>query len=412
MTARLLGPYGRGQFAAAQVWPAIVASVALLGMNNSLALRAARFRDRVATLERSAVGLGALSSLVVVALSWFLVPIFLPADNPSLLRLTRFYLIYVPIFVVTSNLMAIDQGSGNFKQFNLARNVLTPVYLILLCWLWVFGMRNVQWFLGALLLANSAVLFVRGLRIKRGEIICSRNNVHLHGLIRDGMPFWITNCILILRENAERLLLMFLLGPATLGLFVVAVTAAGAHLTVTKSLNLVVFSRAAALDESHALRDSARLFRILGLVNFTLGVGMVMVQPFLIPLIFGKAFIGAVPAAMLLVVGQFFQSQGSILQEAMRGQARPFIGLIGVGWGMAIFGSIGYWLASGSGLLGVAIASTCGQAAYCVFMIAAFKIADPGVDLLVRREDGKRLLSMVGEGTSAILARLTAAKAG
>jgi O-antigen/teichoic acid export membrane protein len=306
--------------------------------------------------------------------------------------------------------MAVDQGSGDFKQFNIARNIITPVYLALLCLLWIFGVRKVEWFLGALLAANFAVLLYRFLKIKPGEAVGSMSPVGTGDLIRKGMPFWITNCILIVRENAERLLLMFLMGPAPLGLFVVAFTAASAHLTVTKSLNLVIFSRAAALPKPHALNDAAQVFRIIGLVNFVLGLGMVIVQPIFIPLIFGKAFTGAIAPAMLLVAAQFFQSQGSVLQEALRGQARPFIGLVGVLLGMGIFAVAGYWLAGELGLVGVAIASICGQASYCIFMMIALKHLEPGAHLFIKREDGQRALAMIREIKAALLNRSVAAK--
>jgi O-antigen/teichoic acid export membrane protein len=410
LTARLLGPEGRGQFAAAQVWPSILAAIALLGINNALAIRSAKLSSHVPALERFALRSGIVSAITIAIAGWFILPLLLPSDNPALVPLARLFLIYVPIFVITSNLMAIDQGSGNFKQFNIARNIITPVYLAMLCLLWIFGVRKVEWFLAALLTANLAVLLYRLLKIKYVEEPDAAPPIHLRGLVQSGIPFWITNCVLILRDNAERLLLMFLLGPAPLGLFVVAFTAAGAHLTVTRSLNLVVFSRAAALARPHALKDAAQVFRIMGLINFVLGFGMLIVQPLFIPLIFGNAFTGAVAAAMLLVAAQFFQSQGSILQEALRGQARPFIGLAGALLGMGIFAGVGYWLASELGLVGVAIASICGQAFFCGFMIVAMKRLEPGVHLFITREDGKRLITMLGEIKAALLNRLTAAK--
>jgi hypothetical protein len=57
-----------------------------------------------------------------------------------------------------------------------------------------------------------------------------------------------------------------------------------------------------------------------------------------------------------------------------------------------------------------AIASICGQAFYCGFMIVALKILEPGVDLLIKREDGKRLVTMLSEIKVAFLNTLTVAK--
>jgi O-antigen/teichoic acid export membrane protein len=409
LTARLLGPHGRGQFAAAQIWPSILATIALLGINNALAIRAAKPSNPVPALERFALRSGIVSAIAVAIVGWFTLRLLLPSDNPVLIPLARLFLIYVPIFVLTSNLMAIDQGSGNFKQFNIARNIITPVYLALLCLLWIFGVRKVEWFLAALLVANFAVLLYRLLLIKPGDSV---SPVRMKGLIQSGIPFWITNCVLILRDNAERLLLMFLLGPTSLGLFVVAFTMAGAHMTIAGSLNLVVFSRAAALEKSHALQDAARVFRIMGLVNLVLGFGMVIVQPVIIPLIFGKAFSAAIVPAMLLVAAQLFRSQASVLQEAMRGQARPFIGLVGVLLGMVVFAGIGFWLAHESGIAGVAVASICGQLSYCGFMVFALKRLEPDAQIFIKAEDGTHLIAILRELKSALFNRRIAVKAG
>jgi O-antigen/teichoic acid export membrane protein len=411
LSARLLGPEGRGQFAAAQVWGSVLGMIALLGLNNVFGIHAAKLRDRIAALERAAVMSGILSLAVTIA-GWFVVPLLLPPANPGLIPLARLFLMYIPIFVLTSNLMAIDQGSGNFIQFNIARNVLTPVYLVLLCLLWIFGVRKVEWFLASLLAANFAVLLYRLSRITPCKEHDPPSLVQISELAREGIPFWITNCVLALRENAERLLLIFLLGPAPLGLFVVASTAATAHLTVTKSLNLVIFSRAAALSKSHALKDAAQVFRVMSLVNLICGLGMIAVQPLLIPVIFGNRFANAIPAAALLVVAQFFQSQGSVLHEALRGQARPFIGLAAALVGMAVFCGTGYWLAREWGLVGVAIGSILGQASYCGFLMIILKRLEPQAHLLFGGEDGKRLVTILSETKAIVLNRLTAVKAG
>jgi O-antigen/teichoic acid export membrane protein len=412
LTARLLGPEGRGQFAAAQVWPGIFATIALLGINNALVIHAAKLRNFLPGLERLAVRSSLWFSGAAMALGWFMVPWLLPPNNPELIPLARLYFLYVPIFVLTSNLMAIDQGAGNFKQFNLARNILTPVYLGLLCLLWILGVRKVEWFLSALLAANLAVLLFRFSRIQARPATGSNNPIQLTGLVQNGLPFWVTDCVFVMRENAERLLLMCLLGPTALGLFVVSVTAAGAHLTVTKSLNLVIFSRSAALAKSHALKDAAQVFRIMSLVNLVCSLGMVAVQPLLIPLIFGHKFAPAIPAAALLVAAQFFQSQGSVLHEALRGQSRPFIGLTAALLGMAIFGGSGYWLAGKWGLVGVATGSILGQVAYCGFLMIALKRLEPQARLLVTREDGKRLIKILSETKAGLLNRWFTVKAG
>ena len=406
LTARLLGPEGRGQFAGAQVWPGIVAMLALFGINNALSIRAARDRGHKAIFEQKALKLGLPLSVLGAAIGWFAMPWLVPASNPELLWLSRVMLIQVPLFALTSNLMAIDQGCGDFKQFNVARNILTPVYLVLLVTLWLAGVREVIWFLGALLTANFAVLIYRLIVVKRDP---SPGDAPANSeLFRSGFPFWISGGVSILRDNAERLLLMFLLGPSALGFYTVAFTASGAHLNISRSLNLIVFSRSAALGGKSALADAARFFRMMGLMNVALGIIMVVAMPLLIHIIFGPSFAGAVKPAMLLVMAQLFLSQGAILDEALRAQSRPYVGLIGMVCGMTVFAAVGSFIAKPLGLLGVAGASIAGQFAFWLWMVVSFRRIGGDVRLFPNRHDVAQLVRIASETKEALFSRLRA----
>jgi O-antigen/teichoic acid export membrane protein len=402
LTARLLGPEGRGQFAGSHVWPGILGMVALLGINSALSLRAARDPARKGAYERHALRLGLLLSLAGMTVGWFAMPLLVPAGNTELLWLSRLGLLHIPLFVLTSNLMAIDQGVGDFRRFNVARNVLTPVYLAVLLALWAAGLRDVAWFVGALLVANLAVLAYR-LAVVRWD---HQEPAPAAGLFRDGLPFWATGVVAILRDNAERLLLMFLLGPVALGLYVVAFTASGVHLNVSRSLNLIVFSRGAALQPEHALPDAARFFRLMGLLNLTLGLGMVLGMPLLIWLVYGAEFNNSIVPAMLLVAAQFFLSQGAILDEALRARSNPLAGLVGMVLGMAVFAAVGVLLAGRHGLLGVTAASIAGQFAYWTWMVMAFRRASNGLRLVPGRADFADLARILRETKRSLLNRL------
>jgi O-antigen/teichoic acid export membrane protein len=403
LAARLLGPEGRGQFAGSQVWPGILGMIALLGINNALSIRAARQREHKGAFERQSIRLGLLLSLAGVVAGWFAMPWLVPADNPELLWLSRLSLVHIPLFVLTSNLMAIDQGCGDFRQFNIARQVLAPVYLLLVVTLWIMGVRDVVWFVLSLLAANLAVLLFR-LAVVRWKSNVPPPAPDRAGLFRTGARFWITGIAAVLRDNAERLLLMFLLGPAALGLYVVAGTASGAHLNLTRSLNLIVFARAATLGEGQALNDAARFFRLMGLLNLLLSLGMVAAMPLLIWLIYGAGFSGSVVPAMLLVAAQYFLSQGAVLDEALRARANPFVGLGGMLCGMAVFAAAGWGLSATMGLLGVAIAAIAGQLVYCLWMVVAFRRASGNQPLLPGPADFADLRRLI-QGTSAAIRR-------
>lgn len=373
----------------------ILGVVALIGANSSLSIHVAKERDKKAAFELQALSLGLPLSILGVGIGWVAMPLLVPADNPDLLWLSRVNLMYIPVYVLTTFLMAVDQGCGDFRRFNIARNILTPVYLVLLIAIWLAGLRDVIWFIYALLGANLAALAYRIVVIRWDQIA---NHVPPPGhLFQPGISFWITSIVGILRENAARLLLMFLLGPASLGLFVVAFTASGAHLNVSKSLNLIIFSRSAALQGELALQDAARFFRLMSIVNFALSMLMLAAMPVLIWIIYGSNFSESVIPAMMLLLAQYFLSQGGILDEALRGQGRPYVGLVGLIAGVAAFAALGWILANPYGLVGVAAASIGGQLVYWLWMMMAFRRIGNGIRLLPVLEDISELIRLFGE---------------
>jgi O-antigen/teichoic acid export membrane protein len=361
----------------------------ILGLNHALSIRAAADRERKGGFEKQSLGLGLVLGSAGFVAGWIAMPRLVPASQPDLIWLSRVALLHLPVFVITSNLMAIDQGCGDFRTFNLARNILTPVYLMLLLVAFFGGLREPIWFVAASIMANLAVL---GYRLS--AVNWSRHgsaNVPIADLLKLGLPFWFAGIAAVLRDNAERLLLMFLLGPSKLGLYAVAFTASSVHLHVSRSLNLITFSRVAGLERNVGRLDAARSFRLMSIVNLLLSLAMLAVVPSLVRFVYGAAFSNSIFPACLLVAAQFFLCQGAILDEALRARANPLAGLGGTLTAISVFTVSGVALAGPFGLHGVAAASIVAQIAYCTWMVWKFRSAGAPVPLIPCARDFREL---------------------
>jgi O-antigen/teichoic acid export membrane protein len=394
MVARMLGPEGRGHLAGALVWPSLLTGFSLLGVNNSLVIKSA---EKPKSAEEYAT-LGVIILMPVLAISmalgWLFIPYWTHEGDLEQIRLSRWALLLVPSMVVIALLMAIDQGTGNFRRFNRTRNILNPVYLVILVGYWIWQVNDVSWYLAALTIANIATLLFRmsyaRFRIPQGSSLITAKE-----LLRTSFPFAITGVVYAVRDNAERLLLMALLPIASLGNYAVASTASSIHLTFGKSLNTVLFTRSASQDEQNALIDVARLFRLMALINLLLGSVAAVILPLLIPIVFGGEFKTAVVPAVLLIVSQFFLSQGSLINEGLRARKKPYFGMFGVILSLAVFSAVGILLSNRFGLIGVAMASIVGQAFYCSHMMIRLKRASPNARLIPEVEDIRIVLRMI-----------------
>lgn len=385
LVARSLGAEGRGLLAGAQIWPAVLASLSLLGVNSALAIRAAKEPAALGCLTRRALLLGGKSAVVALVAGYWVVPLLVPDSAPRLIELTRVYLLYIPIFVLTSHLMALDQGRGDFGRFNATRNVLNPVYLALVLLLWANGVVDPKWFLLSLLLANLATLAFRLIVFKPERL--DSGDVTERALLREGLPFWATSLAYVLRDNIERFVAVWLVGAAGLGIYVVAWTASGAHLTLSKSLNLLVFSRSASLSSEEAMSDAGRTFRIALCANISLAVLMGLLIPWLVPAFYGAEFRDAVFPAIVLLGSQGLLAQAGILDESLRGQGRPLPGMLGVVLSVAAFSSMSGVLTPSWGPVGLAVASAFAQLLFLAVMIRAVKSGLRGLRLMPNRHD-------------------------
>src|SRR3954447_16137613 len=158
--ARLLGPAGRGQFAAAILWPTVFASVGGLGVAIALAQRSARATE-LGRITRTALLLTLSTGIIATVCCALSLP-FLMANVDAVSRTNSWYFLpYIIFNHVALGLIAIDQGAGRFRQFNLTRLILNPAYLLIIVCLWASGTRAVHWYVIGLLAANALVALVR-----------------------------------------------------------------------------------------------------------------------------------------------------------------------------------------------------------------------------------------------------------
>jgi O-antigen/teichoic acid export membrane protein len=198
-------------------------------------------------------------------------------------------------------------------------------------------------------------------------------------VVKEGIPYLATSVIYLAKDNIEKVVLLFLLGSQQLGLYVVAATASGLHTPLSRSVNILILPRSGSLAAEQAAHDAARIFRVMVIVSAVLSAAMVGLLPWLMPLLFGAGFKDSVLPAMLLVAAQFFSAQGSIIDESLRAQSRPGIGMIAGLVSVTFFCGLALVLAPRLGLVGVSIAAICGQVTYClmlaIYLQRSFKLS-------------------------------------
>lgn len=365
--ARLLGPVGRGEYAAVILWPSIFAAVGIFGTNVALARAAAR-TTRYDQVIRTSILLALASGSLASVACYLSLPYLLPQASRHLLGLSRLFVAFILLNHLSLNVVAVDQGAGNFKRFNLTRMLLYPVYVAFLVAMWVYDVRQVAWAAVGLLVANAAVVVVR--------LILALRDMPLRGplyspatTLRESVRFGLVGAAQPLYLHADKAILLWLLGAENLGLYVVALSASAAIGSITSSAGMVSFTMAAQAEPGQGFERIARTFRISALLWLIFGGILALAMPLLLPLVYGHEFAPAVNPARLLIVGSAFGGLANLLDQALRGQGRAFVGFEGRIVGLVAMFAAGIVLSSWFGLPGMCVAYAVGQGICLAFFL-------------------------------------------
>lgn len=369
LTARLLGPEGRGLLAGAILWPTLFAGFVMLGTCQTLSLRAAKPDVDRNDLVSRGIALALLLSVLGIAVGWLLLPWLVPDEGGAMLALGRLFLVFIPLNILVSLFQAVDLGGRSIRRMNFTRLTLTPVHLFLVCALWAMGWTDVFYFVVALLVANAVTLAWRWSKESAAAVRPRFDLRWMRALVYDSRQFFLSNIGYLLQTQMDRVFILWMLPVESLGIYVVALGCAGAHLTVTRSLGLVVFARGAGMTQHEAMGDFARLFRHAVVVSVALSLLIMVLMPFAVPILFGSSFGAAVLPAIILVLGNLFGSLAALVDEALRAQAKPMPGLQGRYLGSGVFLGLAFILSAELGIIGVAIASAVGQMAFLAWMV-------------------------------------------
>jgi antigen flippase len=369
LVARLLGPAGRGQFAAAILWPGLFAAMGGMGVSVALARRAGRAHD-LARVIRTGLLLTLLTGTVVAVLCAAAIPWLLPG-NDTVVRNAAY--VFVPFIIfnqVSLAMIAIDQGAGWFAQMNWTRLIVNPVYLLFVVVLWFTGVRDVGWFVIGLLIANAAVAFARvTLAVQRAPLPGQMEPVN--AVLHEALPYGLAGLLGALAASADKALLLYLLGTAQLGFYTVALTAASVVNSLAGAAGTVSFGMSAQVKDREGFDRVARMFRFTAWTWLLAGLGVAVIIPIVLPLLYGAVFRPAIWPAILLIPAAALTGQASILEESMRAQGRAFVGLEARAAGLVVMIAMGWLLAPVVGIYGVVFAAIGSQAIVLIVMMFA-----------------------------------------
>jgi O-antigen/teichoic acid export membrane protein len=373
LLSRWLGPDGRGEIAAAMLWPTLLIYLSCMGLITAITYFAALPESKPQAIFANALWLGLVQGAAAILIGFVILPVLLRSQTSAVVSTSRVYLLVIPLSLLTQYGMSTLQGCLHIAAFNWLRLILPAGYLIGTVFLMVAGWLAPLNIILLHLLLNAILMSTTLMTLsKSGVHLSLETDVPLaKRMLKYGTKLQIGGITGLANISLDQVLMAAWLPPSYLGIYVVAVSGAGLAQNFSQAVQMVLtpsITQKESLAERATVLQSA--FRRYWLLSFLVTLAIAAMLPIAIPLVFGANFKEAVWPAEILLLGIFFIGAKDVLGGGAQALGDPWLG--SKAQLVALFVTVGllYLLLPRLGIIGAAIATT---AAYCTqLMVVAY----------------------------------------
>jgi O-antigen/teichoic acid export membrane protein len=325
LSAWALGPTGRGDLMVVLMWPAIFSMVAQVGLSQAYRFWIAKRPECVSALFSNAVIITLVMGFLTLGLAEWIIPHLIGERSPEVLRLTRIYLLVIPMHMLTDLSRGLLEGARRFTWVGASRLILFGVQLASYIVLWMTGQLTVASSSYTMLASIAASLVLtliavwRELRPRWQPSLSELGTTFRYG-IRD-YPGILTEFI------NWRLDLMMLVGTASsaaLGLYVVALRLADITSTLAGSVGDALLPEVAASKKAdEATSIVTKSLRLTLAAHLLILIPLWIAAPFILRFAYGEGFVAVTNVLRLLMFASVVWSAGAIVISGLNGLGHP-----------------------------------------------------------------------------------------
>lgn len=375
LTARTLGPVGRGELAAMILWPLFVASITTLGVPSSLIYYLRHCKEEREKLIANGFALAAVMGVFAAAICSIILPWWLHEYSPAVVRAAEWFLITVPICSVTLAGRAVLEAAHDFSASN-AIQTLTPL-ATLLGLLGCLVMHRINPYSAAIAYIAASIpafcfMIMRTRRAGAGRF--HFQTVAIKRLLGYGIRSYGIDVLGTLALQIDQVLVISLLSPAAMGSYVVVLSLSRMLNLFQNSVVMVLFPKAAGRSKEDVVRMTGDAVRVSGLVTAVCGVFVCIAGPVLLRLLYGQEFVEAVGALRILVVEAILSGMVFVLAQAFMALDSPGVVTILQAVGLSLSVPMMLLLIPRYGIYGAAVSLLASTVARLLFVCVGFRL--------------------------------------
>ena len=328
LLSRWLGAAGRGEIAAAFLWPGLLIYLGSMGLIISTMYFSSQPRANVSVVLNNAIVLGLLLGALAAAFGFFAMPWLLHSQSASVVAASRWYVLVIPISLLAQCGLSILQGRLQLKAVNWLNTIIPSGYLLGTIILMSTGklvLINVvilHLVLNLVVLVSTFSALVK-LRFSPGletDTRLARSMLGYGAKLHVGQLSGFANL------NLDQALIAAWLPPAALGFYVVAVSTAGISLMLSSAVQTVAMPSIAREENPEARRRIfERAFNRYWWLSLVFVLALAVAFPILIPVVYGQGFRSSVAPAEVLLIGAFFMGARLLLSGGAVALGDPWV---------------------------------------------------------------------------------------
>lgn len=324
LTARFLGPEGRGQLAQIQLWTLFLANLGHLAIPTALVFFTSRSPQKSGEFLTSAWMILVPVGFLWVAAGYFGLPLLLRRQPPDVVQHAQMFLLLLPIAYFCDVGRAFT-GLKQFFHWSLVRLYRPMLYAVVLLLLGLAGKASpitiTQGYLAtAVFLPFLVLIFIKRLDIRLAQPTTNS----IRALLSYGLRSSFGAAPSQVNANLGQMMIALWLTDTDLGLYVIAVAWSMITSGVFEAIGSVVFPYVAGAQNDQAQHIMLALsVRLSVLLVIGLASGILLLTPLALPILFGESFSSAVPLAMLLVIASGFLQLRVVLADGINGLGHP-----------------------------------------------------------------------------------------
>jgi antigen flippase len=375
ITARVLGPEGRGVLAAMQMWPQFLAYTLTLGLPSALLYNLRRHPERGSQLFSAALLLGTLMGGIATVVGILLIPLWLTEYSPEVVLFAQWAMLAAPMFFFYRMFTDVLRAREEFTLHNALR-CLHPLLVLPVLGLLALAQHLTPFSAVLAYMLPALPLFLwtlvrlwrlyrpawRGLSPAFKYLIsyASRSSVvELGGH---------------LSYQVDRVLLVGLVNPVAMGLYVVAWSLSDMLTAFQSAVVTVLFPKASGGTVEEVVYLTGRAVRVTIAATIPTAAGLALFSPWALRLVYGEEYLDATLIFRLLLLVKVLSGTRWVLSQAFMAVDRPGVASVLQGIGVSLSVLLLLILVPRYGLEGAGLALLISSIIRLVIMIACFPL--------------------------------------